>query len=149
MEKAPFEIKEGKLTVTMPGFDTHATLLALTNSDPLISLEFSGAPRAIAGLLEVKPNTRLKIKATVWNPSPRKLAAGVVKLYAAPGWYANAGEAKIEPIDAYGSREVGFEVAPPALCAQRTLRPIVLKYESGKATSTPATEMVWWTGAQP
>lgn len=148
MQQVPFEIKAGKLSVTMPGFDTHASLLALTDTDPLISLEITGASRGVAGLLDVTPNARLKIKATIWNPSPCKLAAGEVKLFAAPGWFCKSGEEKVSSIAPYGSREVEFEVAAPAICSKRTLKPIVVKYESGKVTSTPATEMVWWTNSK-
>ncbi|MEO6846729.1 MAG: alpha-amylase family protein, partial [Chthoniobacterales bacterium] len=50
IEKVPFEVKDGKLTTTMPAFDSYATFLGLTNSDPLIGLEFSGVPRGAAGL---------------------------------------------------------------------------------------------------
>jgi len=145
MEKVPFEIKEGKLKLTMPGFDTHAMLLALTDSDPLISLEVAGVPRGKADLLEVKPDARLKINATVWNPSPRKLPAGKVGLYAAPGWFCKEGELNIDAIAPFASREVGFEVVAPSLCAKRTLRPIVIKYTADKITSPPSTELVWWT----
>ena len=145
MEQVPFELADGKLRVTMPGFDTHATLLAIQGSEPLVSLEVTGVPRGKADLLEVTPNARLKVKATVWNPSRRKLAAGVLRLHAAEGWSCDAGEAEVDDVEAWGSREAGFEVAAPPLCAARTLRPLVFKYESGKKTSTPATELVWWT----
>lgn len=148
LEKVSFDREPGKLTVTMPGFDTHATLLALTDSDPLIGLEISGAPRGVAGLLEVTPNTRFTITATVWNPSPRKLKGGVVKLYAAPGWFCRSSEVKMRSIKAYGSRAVTFEVAAPPFCSKRNLRPIVFKYASGEVTSSPATEMVWWMPPQ-
>lgn len=144
MRKLPFELKDGSLHVTMPDFDTHGALLALTDSDPLISLEVTGADRNVAGLLDVAPGMRLKVKATIWNPSPRVLAAGIVRLYAAPGWFSDRQTGKVGAIGAYGSRTVSFEVAAPALCAKRTLRPIVLKYASGNTTSPPATELVWW-----
>ena len=132
MTSLPFEQKGGKLSMLMPGFDTHAALLALTDSDPLISLAISGAPREKAGLLEVTPETRLKIKATIWNPSPRKMAAGVARLHAAAGWFCDENETRVGAIDAYGSAEVEFTVTAPAICSQRTLRPIVFKYESVK-----------------
>ncbi|MEO8206029.1 MAG: hypothetical protein ABI615_07595, partial [Chthoniobacterales bacterium] len=125
--------------------DTHASLLALKDSDPLISMKISGAPRVAAAILEVTPNTRLKIKAMVWNPSPKALPAGNVKLYAAPGWFTNEQEVKVQSIPAYGNRDVEFEVQAPAICGKRTLRPIVLKYEADKIVSTPCTEIVWWT----
>ncbi|MEO8205120.1 MAG: alpha-amylase family protein [Chthoniobacterales bacterium] len=145
IEKVSYEIKNGQLKLTMPRFDTHAALLALKDSDPLLSMKISGAPRVAAAILEVTPNTRLKIKATVWNPSPRILPAGNVKLYAAPGWFTNKQEVKVESVPAYGSRDIEFEVQAPAICGKRTLRPIVLKYEAGKVVSTPCTEIVWWT----
>lgn len=145
MEKVSYEMKNGKLTVTMPGFDTYTSLLALKDSDPIVSVKISGAPRVAAGILEVTPGTRLKLKATVWNPSPRAMPAGEVKLYAALGWFTNNPEVKVESIPAYGSRDIEFEVQAPAICGKRTLRPIVLKYEAGKVVSTPCTEMVWWT----
>ncbi|MEO6055164.1 MAG: alpha-amylase family protein, partial [Chthoniobacterales bacterium] len=145
IQKVPYEMKNGKLTLTMPGFDTHASLLALKDFDPLVSMKISGAPRGVAAILEVTPNTRLKIKATVWNPSPKALPAGNVKLYAAPGWFTDNPEVKVESIPAYGSQDIEFEVQAPAICGKRTLRPIVLKYEAGKTVSTPCTEIVWWT----
>ncbi|MEO6055012.1 MAG: hypothetical protein ABIP97_13475, partial [Chthoniobacterales bacterium] len=114
MQQMPFEVKDGKLKVTMPGFDTAASLLALTNSDPLVSVNITGAPRGVANLLDVTPGTRLKIKATVWNPSAQKLPAGEVKLFTAPGWFCVAGEQKVGAIEPYGHQEVNFEVEAPA-----------------------------------
>ncbi|MEO8205810.1 MAG: beta-galactosidase [Chthoniobacterales bacterium] len=144
MKQLPFEVKDGKLMATVPGFDTAASLLALSNSDPLISLDISGAPRGVAGMLDVTPNTRLKVKATVWNPSAKKLPAGEVKLFTAPGWFCVAGEQKVEAIEPYGHQEVNFEIEAPAICTKFTIRPLVFKYTADKVTSTPCTEMVWW-----
>ena len=148
MQRVPFEAKDGKLTLTMPGFDTHVMLLALQQSDPLVSLDVEGAPRGIAGLLEVTPGTRLKIKATVWNPSPRKLSGGDVKIYAAPGWFTDKASAPVGAIDAWGHAEASFEVAPPAVCAAKALHPIVVKYGKGQNVSTPCNELVWWLPSQ-
>jgi hypothetical protein len=123
-------------------------LLALTDSDPLVAVDVTGVSRNVAGLLEVTPGARLKIKAAVWNPSSDKLKAGKLRLHAAPGWFASVGEVGVGPIAAYDrSQEIAFEMAAPAMCAARTLRPIVLRYAAGKITSTPATELVWWIPA--
>ncbi|MEO8205066.1 MAG: beta-galactosidase [Chthoniobacterales bacterium] len=149
MKQIPFEVKDGKLKVTMSGFDTAASLIALKDSEPLVSLDITGAPRGIANLLDVTPKTRLKIKVTVWNPSATKLPAGEVKLFTVPGWFCVAGEQKVGAIEAYGHQEVNFELAPPDICTKLTLRPIVFKYTAGKVTSTPCTEMVWWNNMQP
>ncbi|MDP6505315.1 MAG: hypothetical protein QF886_16955, partial [Planctomycetota bacterium] len=145
MEQVPFEMVDDKMKVTMPGFDTHAMLLALQDSDPLISLECEGAERKVAGLIEMTPNARLKIKATIWNPSPRRLKKGVIQLHAAPGWFCDRGQARLSSIRAWGKQEVSFEVQAPSLCAARTLKPIVFRYQAGDVTSTPGTELVWWT----
>jgi hypothetical protein len=79
----------------------------------------------------------------------QRMAAGVVRLDAASGWFCRADKTKVDSIDAYSSREVSFEIEAPAICAARTLKPIVLKYEAEKVTSTPATELVWWTNLKP
>ena len=144
MRQVPFEIRDGRLTLTMPGFDTHATLLGIQQSAPLVSLDVEGAPRGVAGLLNVTPGTRLKLTATVWNPSPAKLSGGDVRIYAAPGWFSIRDRVKVRSTKAYGSRNVTCEVAPPAVCAARALHPIVVKFESGKTASTPCSELVWW-----
>ncbi|MEO6847792.1 MAG: alpha-amylase family protein [Chthoniobacterales bacterium] len=150
LQKVPFEIKGGKMTLTMPGFDNHATLLALTNSVPLISMQIEGVPRAVSDLLEVTPGSKLTVKATVWNPSPHKLPAGAVTLYGAPGWFSSENKIQIDAIEPYSSsKQISFEVMPPAICSSRTLRPITLKYQADKILSTPATEMVWWSNPQP
>ncbi|MEO6846452.1 MAG: beta-galactosidase [Chthoniobacterales bacterium] len=148
MKPLPFELKNGKLKVTMPAFDTAASIVALNNSEPIVSLDISGAPRGVAGLLDVTPNTRLKVKATVWNPSSQKLPAGEVKLFTAPGWFCNEGVLKVAEIEPYGHQKVSFEVEAPALCSKYSIRPIVFKYSAGKVTSTPCTEMVWWNNAK-
>ena len=145
--KAPFEVKDGLLKVTMPEFDTHASILALTDSEPLVALEVTGAPRKVAGLLEVTPNTRLAVKATVWNPSPRKVAGGKVSLYGPAGWFSGDAEDTVWSIAPYESRSASFEVAAPAVCAARNLRPIVVKFSNAEVASTPATELVWWVPA--
>ncbi|MEO6848623.1 MAG: beta-galactosidase [Chthoniobacterales bacterium] len=147
MTQLPFTLKDGKLKATLPGFDTAVSLLALTNSAPLISLDITGAPRGVGGLLDVTPGTRLKVKATVWNPSAKELPAGQVNFFADPGWFCNAGEQKISGIKPYGHQEVNFEVEAPALCTKYSLKPLVFKYESGKVTATPCTEIVWWKAA--
>ncbi|MEO8206719.1 MAG: beta-galactosidase [Chthoniobacterales bacterium] len=144
LKQIPFEVKDSRLTVTMPGFDTAASLIALKNTDPLVSLDITGATRGVGGILNVTPKTRLKIKATVWNPSPNKLPAGEVKLFTVPGWFCNAGEMKVGAIEPYGHQEVTFEVAPPELFTKYSLRPIVFKYAAGTVTSAPCTEIVWW-----
>jgi hypothetical protein len=145
MQAVPFEIKGGKLRCTLPGFDTHAMLLALTASDPLLSLDFGGVPRGAGGLLEVRPAAKLKVTATIWNPAAHKLPAGEIALYAPPGWYCTSAKETSAAVPAYGSQQVAFELAAPGVCAKRNLHPIVFKYAAGKATSPPATEMIWWT----
>lgn len=145
MRPVPFALRDGRMTATMPGFDTHATLLALQDSGPLVSLDVTGVPRGVAGLLDVTPNARLKVQAVVYNPSPRELPAGPVRLYAATGWSCDRAEASVGPIRPFGAAEASFEVVAPPLCAARNLRPLVVKYEAKTVTSTPATELVWWT----
>ncbi|MEO8205213.1 MAG: beta-galactosidase [Chthoniobacterales bacterium] len=145
MQQVPFEIKDGKLELKMPGFDTHATLLALTDSDPLVSMEITGVPHGGGELAEVTPGSKLTVKATVWNPSARKLGEGDLKMYGASGWFCNENTAKVGAIQPYSSsKETSFEVVPPEACSKLTLKPLVLKYQAGKVNSTPCTELVWW-----
>jgi len=145
MEEVPFEIRDGMLTLIMPGFDTHAMLLGIQHSDPLVAVVCEGAPRKAAGLLEMTPGARLKVTARVWNPSPRKLPRGLLRLHAAEGWLCRESERKVGSIKPFDSEEVSFEVVAPSLCAARTLRPLVFRYEADETSSTPCTELVWWT----
>jgi len=119
-------------------------ILALNNSEPLISSEVNGIPRGKAGLLEIKPKTKIKIKVTVYNPSDQTLPYGELKLYGPPGWFCKSSNAKIEGIKPWGSSSLTFEVLSPEICSKKTLKPIVLKYQSNKIISTPATELLWW-----
>jgi len=98
-------------------------------------------------LLEMTPGARLKVTARVWNPSPRKLPRGLLRLHAAEGWLCDENERRVGSIKPFESREVRFEVTAPALCAARSLRPLVFKYEADEIRSTPCTELVWWTPA--
>ncbi|MEO6052937.1 MAG: beta-galactosidase, partial [Chthoniobacterales bacterium] len=150
LEEVKYTIKDGKLELTMPGFASHAMLLGLNDSVPLISTQIEGVPRKIANIPEVNPGNTVTVKASVWNPSSRTLPAGEVKIYGGPGWFCNAASVKVESIAPYSkSKEFTFQVAPPAICSARTLRPITLKYQADKINSTPATEIVWWSNPQP
>lgn len=145
LQKVGFKLENDFLKIKVPGFATHAMILALNNSEPLISSEVNGIPRGKAGLLEIRPKTKIKIKVTVYNPSDQTLPYGELKLYGPPGWFCKSSNAKIEGIKPWGSSSpLTFEVLSPEICSKKTLKPIVLKYQSNKIISTPATELLWW-----
>lgn len=145
IEKVPFEIRNGMMKIKMPGFDTHAAILFIRENTPLVSLEISGAERKNAGIVELKPDTKIKIKATVFNVSERKLESGKLNLYGPHGWFCKSDSVNIGTIEPWSTKTAVFEVMTPSICARRTLRPITVKYESTKINSTPCTEIVWWT----
>lgn len=138
------QVSGGHLRVTVPAFDTHATLLALRDSAPLVGLTLTGASRGPAGLLQAKPARTLTVRAVIHNPSATALPAGVLRVAAPRGWFLSAHTVKVPAIPAWGSQAVSFAVRTPALAGPRRLRPIVTRYQAGRARSTPATEIVWW-----
>ena len=135
---------ENRVELDMPGLGTHAMVLLLQDSAPVVALDVAGAPRRIAGLCHVKPSSRLRIKATVHNPSPEPLRAGRLELSLPLGWAADAHERPVQATAPWGKRTVEFSVAAPPLCAVRRLRPLLLRFHSEGRTSTPVTELVWW-----
>jgi len=129
-----------RLEVTVPSFDTHATLLCLKDSAPLAGLEVAGAPRGQAGLVNVAPGAELSVKATVYNPSPRALAASEATVWLPRGWVRSDAALQLPPIAPYGSQSVTFKVRPPEVAGGLRLRAVSFRYPG----ASPATEIVWW-----
>lgn len=148
LQVLPFEMQKGKLALRMVPFDTHATILALADSDPLVGLEVTGVERGVARLLMAQPGSTLKLTATVYNPSPSSLPAGKVQLWAPEGWFVNAEQKNCPVIKAWGYAKVKFEVKAPAIGGAMRLRPLVVKHIADGKTSTPATEEVWWNRSE-
>jgi len=134
--------------VRVPFLDSHGTLLFLRDCDPLVAVEFSGAPRGGAGLQQTTPATRLQATVTVFNPSARSLPKGTLDLGLPRGWAADAFSRGLRGIKPYASRSASFDIAPPSVCSAKRLRPIVVRYQAGEHTSTPATELVWWQAGE-
>lgn len=128
----------------MPSFDTHATIVALKNFSPLVGLKFLGVKKGDAGLPVIRPGDKLTVVATVHNPSPKLLPKGEAILYLPLGWSIDSERKSVGQIKPWDSRTVAFRVLPPKICAQRTLRPLVVKYVAGEHISTPSTQLVWW-----
>ncbi len=144
LEAVPFEAADGMIHLTMPPFDTHATILALSDSDPLVGLDWAGVNRGPAGLLMVQPGDALEVTATIYNPSPSPVPAGNVQLWAPKGWFIDTADQACAAIQPWGRTTVRFKVRAPAIGGQARLRPLVVKHTAGGKTSTPATEEVWW-----
>ena len=132
------------LTLKMPSFDTHATVLALKDAGPLVGLELRSVERGDASLATILPGQSFEVQATVYNPSPRALAAGKLSFTAPAGWLQSARELKIPAIRAGGSAKVTLRVRAPQTGATGNLEPLLAQYANGTVTSTPAAEMVWW-----
>jgi hypothetical protein len=144
LEPVPFKSADGMLHLTMPPFDTHATILALANSGPLVGLDIAGVNRGPAGLLTVKPGDGLGMTATVYNPSPSAIPAGKVELWAPKGWFIDAASKPCPAIKPWGRAVVTFKIRAPAIGGEARLRPLVVKHTAQGKVSTPATEELWW-----
>ena len=147
IEELPFEFKAGTLSLQMPGFETHATLLALQESVPLLSLAFKGAPRGVANLLTLQPGDSATVEVTVYNVSNQPLN-GVVTARLPSGWYYDQGAAKTGTIKPWGQRTLRFKLAAPQHCAAKRLRPLSFIFEADTVRSMPTTEIVWWQEKQ-
>jgi Beta-galactosidase/Lacto-N-biose phosphorylase central domain/NPCBM-associated, NEW3 domain of alpha-galactosidase len=144
LRELSFKRKKKRIVLTMPGFDTHASLIGIQKMPPIVALDFSGASRKAAGLLTVNPSQEITCKATVYNLSDSTLKAGDLKLFLPRGWYNDKSEAvapKIKPWQTYSTL---FKIKAPAIATARRLKPITVKYVSGKIKSSPCTEMIWW-----
>jgi hypothetical protein len=138
------KVTGSRLALSMPEFDTHASIVALKDFTPLVGLELKGVRRGVAGLARIDTNQAFEVEATVYNPSGRKLAAGEMSLAIPAGWLQSAGKQEIAAVRAGASERCTFRIRAPALAAATRIHPLVAHYRSGKTESTPATEMVWW-----
>ena len=133
--------------VHLPSIDTHATLLLLQSSEPLLAVDAPGARRGTAGLLHVNPGDRIVLTVSVHNPCDERRPEGRIGLRLPRGWLADHHRRRVRSLKPWGSRSVRFTISAPALCAARRLRAICLRYQAGELRSTPATELVWWEPA--
>ena len=145
LEKLAFEVEDGKLRVRMPGFDTHATIVAVRSFAPLVSLQIEGLMRGEAHLAEAHPDEEFTIETTVHNSSDEPLPPGEVRLYLSRGWFHRTGTIAMEAIPPWQSQSATFQVKTSPVGGDLRLRPLVVKYEAGSSRSTPATEVVWWS----
>jgi hypothetical protein len=132
------------LTLRMPAFDTHATILALKDAGPLVSLELPGVDRGDAALAVIRPAQTFTVKATVHNPSPRALAAGTLSFTAPAGWLQSAGEVKIPALRPGGAASCTIRLRAPQVAGTGRVEPLLARYDNGTVKSTPSAEMVWW-----
>lgn len=143
MQPVHFRHTSGTLSLTMSAFDTHAMILALKDSPPLVGLRLT-AGRGPAGLAVVKPKQEFTVEATVINPSSRVVAAGQVRLTLPVGWLQSAQQVETKTIPAGGEARCTFRVQAPQVAGSCRLEPLLARFTSGAIKSTPATEMVWW-----
>ena len=144
LSAVPHLTQGGNIQLRVPSFDTHATLLLLRHCEPLLGLAAAGMRRGTAGLLHVQPHDRFELTATVHNPCDERRPAGRVTVHLPRGWKSDRHQHRVRSLKPWGTRTVRFTVSPPAICAARRLRPILVRYYAGESSSTPATELVWW-----
>ncbi|HEV7405499.1 MAG TPA: beta-galactosidase [Chthoniobacteraceae bacterium] len=142
-------IAGSQMKLRMPSFDTHAAIVALQDSQPLVGLKLTGVERGIAGLATIGTGQAFEVEATVYNPSPRKFAAGELRLTIPAGWLQSAEAVKLESIEPGGEGRCTFQVRSPDLAAAKRILPLVAHYQSGSVKSSPTTEMVWWGATAP
>jgi len=129
-----------KLKLRMPAFDTHATILALKDAGPLVSLELKSIERGPANLGVIKPGQSFEVEAVVHNPSLRPLPAGKLAFTAPPGWLQSTTETQLKTIPTGSEARFKFRVQSPELAGPCRIVPLLARFEN----SAPTTEMVWW-----
>jgi len=139
-----YQLDGTTLKLRMPAFDTHAMILALKDSGPLVALELKGVQRGDASLAVIEAGQAFEVEATIYNPSPRALAAGRLSFTAPAGWLQSAGGVKIPAIRPGGSARCTIRVRAPQTGGIGNIEPLLARYDNGKVKSTPAAEMVWW-----
>ncbi len=139
----PFKFTNGSIELDVPGFNSHAALLAISDSVPLLSLEFTDASRGVAGLVTMTPNRKAKVRVTVHNVSG-KAVSGRVTARIPEGWFYDKESVAVGKIAPWRSATAVFTIKAPSFCAARRVRPISFLFEGDRACSMPATEAVWW-----
>lgn len=139
----PFKFANGMIELNIPGFNSHAALLAISDSVPLLSLEFPNAGRDVAGLVTMTPNSEAKVKVTVHNLSGKPVS-GRVTARLPEGWFYDKESVSVGKIAPWRSGTVVFTIKAPSFCAARRVRPISFLFEGDGRRSMPATEAVWW-----
>ena len=142
----PFKVADGMLELEMPGFNTHATLLALNHSVPLLSLDFQDAQRGVANLITLTPDTTLPVTVTIYNVSDQAIS-GQVTARLPEGWFYDRASANTGSIGPWQQAKVRFKVRTPRLCAAKRVRPLSFIFENEAIKSMPTTEAVWWCNA--
>ena len=145
LQEVPFTYREGQIELTMPTFDSHATLIAVRQTAPLVALDFGAAPRDAAGLTTLKPGQSATVAVTVHNTTGKKLDGGALTLRLPEGWFCDTPTREVPPIAAWETGSAAFRIQGPAFCAATRVRPISVLYASGKTRSMPCTEAVWWS----
>jgi hypothetical protein len=141
-----FRREKDRLAFDIPGFDSHAALILLNDSRPLVSVEINGTETGAAGLPVLYPNSKISLRCRVINPSPRALPPGAISLAAPEGWFVSADEKKLPQIEPWSSAEVEFQVQTGSVCAQRQLKTMIIKWNADDRSveSTPSSPVVWW-----
>lgn len=144
-----FTVRDGELRFTMPRFENFAAVLALSESEPLVSVDFGAARRSAAGLVEFNPGQTAEVKVRVFNPSAKALKVGRVTLRLPKGWFYDRETADVPALPAYGaSDELAFRIRTPDHCAATRFRPVNFIYENADVKSMPTAEVVWWKDAE-
>ncbi|MDX9861301.1 MAG: hypothetical protein RBS99_10330, partial [Rhodospirillales bacterium] len=138
-----FKVVDGGLELQMPGFNTHATLLGVNQSVPLLSLAFPKANRGVADLVTLTPGTTTPIEVTVHNVSDRPVA-GQVTARLPEGWFHDRDVSPTLQIAPWSSATVSFTIQTPSVCAAKRVRPVSFLFKGPSTTSMPTTAAVWW-----
>lgn len=138
------DVSDGMLHVTMPKFDTHATLIVLKESQPMLGMTFKNVARSTADLVSIKADQIFEVEVTTYNPSSKTLKAGEVSLTLAAGWLQSDLKQKVGAIKPGESATSSFTIQAPKFAGNADLLPMLARYENSEVQSTPCTEMIWW-----
>lgn len=144
LEDIPFKVNNGKIEFKMPSFDSHATLIAINKSVPLVAIDFGTHPRGEAGIVSMTPGQTLNGKVTVYNVTGEKIDGGKLKLRLHQGWFCDKEIIDLPSVAPWEKVNAEFNIKAPAFCAATRIRPISVVFESKNTASMPCTEMVWW-----
>ncbi len=131
----------------VPAFRVFGNLLLIQNQKyPLVSvMAESGEATDSYGLPDFRPGQAMTFKVKVFNTTPGKLKGGQLTLRLPDGWFYDRESVEVPVVKAFeSSEEYAFTVRAPEVCAARRLRPVNFVFDNGKATSTPAVDMVWF-----